>query len=252
MKYLSTSDGSPRLHARHPAENNDACIRLLFSATTVSATLSRCFSQVPCSRDDIGPDLPDQRKHLVIHRAAIGRAHNVGVQRRNAGTGGKLGNAEVSRLLSLAQTGQQGTRGQIAPDQNQRAPIAFDAAVGKFDISWLRSSRHSWNRHLKLSVGTLAMARISGGSRKSKPRPQTTTIPADRDHRHAGTEAEHLCAGSGRAEAERYFDKPVGRPRQHHAREPMINSRSEQRQRTEFDDARKTPVAASARDRAGN
>ncbi len=56
---------------------------------------------------------------------------DIGVQRRNAGTGGELRDAEVSRLLSLAQAGQQGACGQIAPDQDQRAPIALDATIGK-------------------------------------------------------------------------------------------------------------------------
>jgi hypothetical protein len=49
----------------------------------------------------------------------------------NAGTGGQLRNTEVARLLSLAQAGQQGAGGRIAPDQNQRAPVALDARVGK-------------------------------------------------------------------------------------------------------------------------
>ena len=74
MKYLSTSDGKPAPPRRHPPRTTTRAFVSFFSATTVSATLSRCFSQVPCEQDDIRPDLPDEREDLVIHRAAAGRA----------------------------------------------------------------------------------------------------------------------------------------------------------------------------------
>jgi hypothetical protein len=180
----------------------------------------------------VRPDLPDERKNLVIHRAAIGRAHKVGVQRRNARTGGQLRNAEVSRLLSLAQAGQQRSSRRIAPDQNQRTPVALDAGVGKRRLT-------AEIEQAFVNPPLVALGRHAGHGADFRRQPEVEAAPpddrkpGDRDHRHAGPEADHL-APARQAETERYLDKPIGRPGQERARQ-QYQVALQQRQRPEFD-----------------
>jgi hypothetical protein len=49
MKYCSTSEGSPRRHAGTDPRTTTRAVVCFFRARTVSATLSRCSPQVPCS-----------------------------------------------------------------------------------------------------------------------------------------------------------------------------------------------------------
>jgi hypothetical protein len=95
----------------HSAEHDDARIGLVLQRDHRLGHIAEMLFPGSVQQYDIGLDLPDERENPVIHRAAIGRAHDIGVERRNAGIGGKLGDTKVSGFLSLAQTGQQGSRG---------------------------------------------------------------------------------------------------------------------------------------------
>ncbi len=85
-----------------------------------------------------------------------------------------------------------------------------------------------------------ALRRHAGHGPDFRRQPEVEAAPpndgntGDRNHRHAGPKAEHL-APAREAETDRYFDKPVGRPRQQRARE-QYQFALRQRQRTEFDD----------------
>ena len=134
-------------------------------------------------------------------------------------------------LLRLAQAGQQGAGGRIAPDQNERASIALDAAIGKI-VSRLRSSRHSSkppSRTFRLarwpSRGFRAAAETrSRGSttrRRRRPRPSP-----------CGSEPNILRRlGSRNQTAARQSDR-WPRPA---ARSSQYQFALQQRQRTEFD-----------------
>ena len=80
---------------------------------------------------DIGLERAGERQDLIVDRAAIRRSRHIGIERRDAGTRGELGDAEAAAFLGLAQAGHQGTCGRIAPEEEQRTPALIDAIIGK-------------------------------------------------------------------------------------------------------------------------
>ena len=180
-EHLGRKPASPR---RHPSENNDARIRLLLKRDHRLSHIVRYFSQVPCSITISGLISRISLKTLSLIARQLGYplCRRLEPVCRN---GGELRNAEVSRLLRLAQTGQQRPGSRIAPNQNKRPQIALDTRSQKCSPAQIEQALYE-PASSQISVGTLAIARISVGSRKSKPRPQMTAPPCDRHNRQAG------------------------------------------------------------------
>ena len=98
-EHLGGKPSSPR---RNGAENDDTRIRLFLQCGDRLGHIIEMLRPGPVQQNDVGPDLPDKGQNLIVDRAAVWRALDIGVLRRNAGIGGKLRDAEGVGFLSLA------------------------------------------------------------------------------------------------------------------------------------------------------
>lgn len=109
----------PALPPRHRTQHNDAGAGLLFQRGHGLGYAIEIPVPGTMQEHNLGPDLPGHRQNLVIDLAAVGYAGHIGVERRDARTGGKLRDTEGAAFLRLAQTRQQRTRSRI-PQTNIR------------------------------------------------------------------------------------------------------------------------------------
>ena len=113
-----------------------------FKATTVSSHIVEMLFPGAVQHHGIRLDLPrTMLSTLSLMARQLGTPGMSALKRRYAGRGGELRDGEIPRLLRLAQARQQGGGSRIAPDQNERPPIALDTTIGKISLL-LRSSRH--------------------------------------------------------------------------------------------------------------
>ena len=192
MKYLSTSDGSPRRHAGTPPRTTTRALVSFFSAATVSATLSRCFSQVPCSNTMSGLICRTSDKTLSFI------ARQFGVPAMSAFSAG-MQELEVSCAMP-----------KLRVSCALRRPGSSAPAVESPQIR--TSGRRSRSTQVSANVVSLAeieqafmkppleaLRRHAGHGADFRRQPEVEAAPpndgnaGDRDHRHAGAEAEHLA-----------------------------------------------------------
>ena len=216
---------------------------------TVSATLSICSCQVPCSSTTSGLRSRTIDNTLSLMARQFGLPGDVGIQGRDAGTGSELRDAEIFRLLRLAQAGHQRRRGRISPHKDQRPPVSIGAILGKrhllaeIEQALMKAPARTLRRHTGHGADFRRKTEIEAA-------PPNDGSAGQRDQHHRRAQAERSCAGlacrNGSASRQ-----TVGGPCERHGRQ-QDQFALDQCQRREFDRSRRIPIAANARERAGS